>query len=227
MRIGVSLVAVALGASAAHADSELTRTDRSPRWEGAFGLRVGSFHVGSFDGLGFGFHLDAGERFDRLFVYGEYSYMSISNAPPDQTMNTAQLGSTPPAPAPQEIDGMVQRVGVNARYSVGKITSDEVPLRGDFWLEGGVGEQFIRWDLGGAMHRPDLSFGFGGQFSGRFGREHDHHAGIYYALKVTFAKAPPSYSDRAPTCAGPCDTPTSPIGVDRSFLFNLGIVFGN
>ena len=45
----------------------------------------------------------------------------------------------------------------------------------------------IRWDLGGELHRPDVSFGFGGQFGGRFGREHDHRAGMYYALKVTLA----------------------------------------
>jgi hypothetical protein len=121
----------------------------------------------------------------------------------------------------------VQRIGANARYSLGKITGEDAPLRGDFWLEGGIGEQFIRWDLGGAMRRPDLSFGFGGQFAGRFGREHDHHAGIYYALKVTLARAPAEFTDRAPTCAGPCDTATRPIDIDRSFLFNVGIVFGN
>jgi hypothetical protein len=222
MRYALVLFALASPALA-HADDDLARVERSTRWEGAFGMRVGSFRVGDFAGMGFGFHLDAGERFDRLVISAEYSYLSISNAPPES--DTAAR-STDPAPPP-EIDGMVQRIGANARYSVGKITGDEVPLRGDFWLEGGVGEEFIRWDLGGAMHRPDVSFGFGGQLSGRFGHSHDHHAGMYYALRVTLARAPSSFTDRAPTCAGPCDTPTPPIGIDRSFLFNLGIVFGN
>lgn len=223
MRHALLLFALAAAPAAAQAD-DLTRIDSSPRWQGAFGMLVGSYRVGSFAGMGFGFHLDAGKRFDRLLLSTEYSFLSISNAPPQS--DTAELSTTPP-PAPPEIDGMVQRIGANARYSFGKITGDEVPLRGDFWVEGGLGEEFIRWDLGGALHRPDLSFGFGGQFSGRFGREHDHHAGMYYALRVTLARAPSSYTDRAPTCAGPCDTPTTPIGIDRSFLFNLGIVFGN
>jgi hypothetical protein len=219
-------LAFAAAPSLAHADEDVNRVDQSPRWQGAFGMRVGSFRVGSFAGMGFGFHLDAGKRYDRLLVYGEYSFLSISNAPDNSQSDSAQL-ATNPSPAPPEIDGMVQRIGANARYSVGKITGDDAPLRGDFWLEAGLGEEFIRWDLGGAMHRPDVAFGFGGQFSGRFGREHDHHADMFYALRVTLARAPSSYTDRAPTCAGPCDTPTTPIGIDRSFLFNLGIVFGN
>jgi hypothetical protein len=150
--------------------------------------------------------------------------LSISNAPPESDSAAA---ATQPIAGTPEIDGIVHRIGANVRYSVAKLTGDDVPLRGDFWLEGGIGEQMIRWDLGGELHRPDVSFGFGGQFGGRFGREHDHHAGMYYALKVTLARAPSEFSDRAPTCAGPCDSATRPISVDRSFLFNLGIVFGN
>ena len=223
MRLAAALVTLMLAPALAHADDDLARVDRSTRWEGAFGMRVGSFHVGDFAGMGFGFHLDAGERFDRLLVYGEYSFLSISNAPPDS--GTSERGTS--VPETPEVDGMVQRIGANARYSVGKIVGDEVPLRGDFWLEAGLGEEFIRWDLGGKMQRPDVSLGFGGQFSGRFGHAHDHHAGMYYALRVTLARAPSSFTDRAPTCAGPCDTATSPNPIDRSFLFNLGIVFGN
>jgi hypothetical protein len=216
------LVTLLALSSAAYAD-DLTKIDRSTRWEGAFGIRVGSVHVGSFDGMGFGFHLDGGARFDRLFVYGEYSYLMLSNAP--TTSDSAANGAA--VMPPPEIDGVEHRIGANARYSVGKITGEEVPLRGDFWLEAGVGERLVQWDQGGELRRPDMSFGFGGQFGGRFGREHDHHAGIYYAMKMTFSRAPESYTDRAPTCAGPCDTPTRPNSMDRSFLFNLGIVFGN
>src|SRR5260221_3915762 len=128
MRIaGACLVSVALASPPSARADDLSRVDSSPRWEGAFGMRVGSFHVGSFAGTGFGFHLDGGERFDRLLLYGEYSYLSISNAPAQQ--DTAQLSSSPPAM--MELDRGVQRVRVNARYSVGKITGEEVPPRGD------------------------------------------------------------------------------------------------
>lgn len=218
---------LALASAPARADDEaLARIDQSVRWEGAFGIRVGTFHVGPFDGFAFGFHLDGGVRLDRLFLYGEYSYMGISNTPPAQSDQSA-MSSVPIDTKPQEISGIVQRVGANARYSLGKLASNDIPIRGDFWIEGGVGEQLVRWDRGGELHRPDLSFGFGGQFSARLGHAHDHRAGFYYALKATFAHAPAAYLQQTKTCAGPCDTPTGPIPVDRSFLFNMGIVFGN
>jgi hypothetical protein len=220
---GAALLVAALGRPAL-ADTDLGKLDRSLRWEGAFGIRVGSFHVGEFDGSGFGVHLDGGVRVDRLLLMAEYGFMSISNEP-DQPSGTAEA-TTAPLPA-SVLEGFVQRFGVDARYSVGKVASDEIPLRGDFWVEGGFGEQLVRWDRGGELHRPDLSLGFGGQFSGRFGHGHDHHAGIYYALKATFAHAPTAYANLPPTCAGPCDNATRPISIDRSFLFNLGIVFGN
>ena len=222
-----AIVSAALFASLAvrpvHAD-DAHRIDATPRWEGAFGFRVGSFHVGSFDGLAFGLHLDGGIRFDKLQLLGEYSFMSISQQPP--TDNDAAAAKAAPTPA-ADLSGIVQRVGLDARYSVAKIVGEEVPLRGDFWLEGGFGEQVIRWELGGELHRPDVSFGFGGQFSARFGEHHDHHVGVYYAFKALLAHGPASYVNSPPTCAGPCDTATRPIGIDRSLMFNFGLVFGN
>ncbi len=215
-----AIAVLALGVPA-HAD-DLTTIDRSSRWEGAFGIRVGSFQVGGLALMGFGFHLDGGVRFDRVQLLAEYGLLSISS---DDPATSGEM--TTPQSAMPTLEGIVQRVGVDARYSLGKLASDDVPLRGDFWIEGGFGVQLVQWQLGGEMHRPDLSFGFGGQFSGRFGHAHDHHAGIYYALKATFARAPESYANQPATCAGPCDTATRPIGIDRSFLFNLGIVFGN
>lgn len=202
------------------AADDLLKVDRSARWEGAFGIRVGDYRAGAFDGTAFGFHLDGGMRFDRVQLLAEYSLLEVSQDVPaaSDAMGAQAMTTT---------DGLVQRVGLDARYSLGKLASEDIPLRGDFWIEGGVGEELLQWQLGGEMHRPDVSFGFGGQFSGRFGRAHDHHAGLYYALKATFARAPASYADLPATCAGPCDTATRPIGIDRSFLFNLGILFGD
>ncbi len=213
--------------SSALADSEAEAVDALPRFEGSFGLRVGSFNVGPVGAVGFGYHLDAGERFDRLQLIGEYSYLSISETPPTtESTGTAAMGTT--TPATDLPSGFVHRFGADARYSVARfIGGDSLTVRGDFWLEGGLGVQMIRWDRGGELRRGDVAFGFGGQVSFRFGDQHAKHVGIYYSLFATFARAPDSYTNQPPTCAGPCDMATRPVGIDRSFLFNLGLIFGN
>jgi len=213
------LALVALSSAPAHAD-ELTRVDQSMRWEGAFGVRVGSFHVGTFDGMGYGFHLDGGVRFDRTLVYGEYSYLSLSNAPPDNTAAQGGMATQPP-----EIDGIAQRVGVNARYSVGKITGEEVPLRGDFWLEAGVGREYLRWYGGGKLTRNDVSLGLGGQITVRWGQSKHKKVGLFYALKMTGARRADA-KEMPPTCAGPCDEPTGPMPYDLGIFFDVAVPFG-
>jgi hypothetical protein len=203
------------------------RVDKKPRWEGAFGMYIGSFKVAWFDGVAVGVHGDLGVRFDRLLVFGEYSITSISNDPAQTGATDTSQHATPPAVMPAIISGIVQRVGANARYSLGRLAGGHrVRMYGDFWFEAGLGEQFVRWNEGGALHRPDVALGVGAQMSLRWGDHHQHHVGFYYAFKATIAPSPYASSSQTATCAGPCDTPTRPLDVDGQFLFNLGVVFG-
>jgi hypothetical protein len=96
-------------------------------------------------------------------------------------------------------------------------------LRGDLWLEGGAGRQALRVDGIGARTRGDLSLGFGGQLSARLRKK--LRLGVYYGFKSMFAAG--DRDEAAPAiCAAPCDTATRPFPLDRSFLFDFGLVVG-
>jgi hypothetical protein len=179
------------------------------RFEGGFGLLAGAYTVSSVHGSAVGLHVDGGARAGRLALLGEYDFLGIGE--------DAQSVDKP-------IRGVLHRVGLNARYSVAAVGGHSIPIRGDFWVEGGVGNQLVQWNGGGELSRRDLSFGVGGQMTVAIGSRKPSYVGFYYAFRGLLARDPfPMKS--TPTCAGPCDTATGPSAWDTGAFFNFGIVF--
>lgn len=198
-----------------YGDAEPSRpTDpwKKLRFEGEIGALIGGQRIGYLSGFGGGLHVDAGLRRDRLLVFGEYDWLSV--------------GSSNYADPSSDVRGFMHRLGANARYSLGVLGGHrDVPVRGDFWAELGVGHQQIYWHEGGKLGRKDLSFGLGAQATFKIGREKPKFVGVHYAVKMTLAKAP-ARKDEDPMCAGPCDEPTGPSPWDLGVFFNFGVPFG-
>ncbi len=217
--VGVAALAAALttyptiaradcyGDECAERDKDWNRT----RFEGGVGMLAGGFAVGPIGGSAIGTHVDAGVRSGRLAVLGEYSFVSIGESSYDN---------------PDPVRGQLHRLGANLRYSLGSVGGGRVPIRGDFWLEGGLGSQLVRWNGGGELERRDLAFGFGGQMTARIGRKKAQYVGFYYAFRGLVARDPIAPKSPAmPTCAGPCDRATGPSDWDLGAFFNFGVVF--
>ncbi|MBZ0238449.1 MAG: hypothetical protein K8M05_39415 [Deltaproteobacteria bacterium] len=181
-----------------------------PRFEGAFGLLAGGYSVGSVGGAAIGMHLDGGLRAGKLALLGEYDFLSHGQSAYEYE-------------AP--IRGVMHRLGANLRYSIAAFGGRDVPIRGDFWLEGGVGNQLVQWHGGGELSRRDLAFGAGGQMTVRVGRDKPSFIGFYYAFRGLVARDPAKNDDAPPTCAGPCDMATGPSPWDMGAFFNFGVVF--
>lgn len=180
------------------------------RFEGALGALVGGQRVGYVHGTAGGLHLDAGVRMDRLFLYGEYDFLSVGETAYD---------------TPDPVRGFMHRLGVSARYSVGAFGGKSVPVRGDVWIEGGLGHQLVLWHDGGRLGRKDISLGLGAQATFKIGGDRPRYVGVYYAVKAFVAQAP-ERKDDAPMCAGPCDEATGPSPYDVGIYFNFGVPFG-
>lgn len=181
-----------------------------PRFEGAFGLLAGGYSVGPISGAAIGMHLDGGVRAGKVALLGEYDFLSHGQSAYDYE-------------AP--IRGLMHRLGANVRYSIAAFGGRDVPIRGDFWLEGGVGNQLVQWHGGGELSRRDLAFGAGGQMTVRIGRDKPNYVGFYYAFRGLAARDPAKNDSAPPMCAGPCDTPTGPSPWDMGAFFNFGVVF--
>jgi len=183
-----------------------------PRTELGFGMYAGGFEVGPVGGPGIGFHLDVGHRRGPLMIHGEYALLDIGESSYDN---------------PDPIDGQLHRFGINARYNFADFGGGRyTPLRGAFWLEGGLGHQTVLWEEGGKLNRPDVALGFGAELDIRTKR-HDKpkYWSIYYAFRMTIAESPGA-KQMEPTCGGPCDEPTLPSPYDLGFFFNMGFTFG-
>lgn len=181
-----------------------------PRFEGGFGLLAGGFTVSSVHGGAVGLHVDGGARLGRLAVLGEYNFLSIG-----QDQYTYE----------NPIRGVLHRLGANARYSLAAFGGHDVPIRGDIWVEGGLGTELVQWHGGGELSRRDLSFGVGGQMTVRVGGgKRPNFIGFYYAFRGLVARDP-FPGKEMPTCAGPCDTPTGPSAWDTGAFFNFGVSF--
>lgn len=180
-----------------------------PRFEGGFGLLAGSYSVSSVHGAGVGMHVDGGVRMGRLALLGEYDFLSVGQNEYDHE---------------NPIRGVLHRAGANARYSVAAIGGRDVPIRGDFWIEGGIGSELVAWNGGGELSRRDLAYGVGGQMTARIGKHKPSYIGFYYAFRGLVARDP-FPGKQMPTCAGPCDTATGPSNWDTAAFFNFGIVF--
>jgi hypothetical protein len=202
--------------------------DVATQWEGSFGLRIGTFHTASVYNEAFGVGLAGGVRHDRYAVIGEYTLLHLSESdstwtgPPDVRAAYA-IGQSDPWTRPS---GIAQRFGVMGRYNVlhGVAAATGQGIFGGLYVEAGVGEQLIRWSGGGYLHRPDLGLGMGVQVGGRGSQ---HHGGVTFGFRATLTAPPANSEPNTVTCAGPCDGPTGPIGIDRSFLFTFDMIFGS
>lgn len=181
-----------------------------PRFEGAFGLLAGGYSVGNVGGAAIGMHIDGGLRAGKAALIGEYDFLSHGQSAYEYEM---------------PIRGVMHRLGANLRYSIASFGGREVPIRGDIWLEGGVGNQLVQWHGGGELSRRDLAFGAGGQMTVRIGRDKPNYVGFYYAFRGLMARDPLKTENVPPTCAGPCDTATGPSPWDMGAFFNFGVVF--
>ena len=70
----------------------------------------------------------------------------------------------------------------------------------------------------------NLAYGIGGQMTARIGKKKPSYIGFYYAFRGLVARDP-FPGKQMPTCAGPCDTATSPSAWDTAAFFNFGVVF--
>lgn len=212
-------------------DVAVVAADAAPHAQYGIGFRAGSFHVGSIYDIGFGFGLEAGVRIGRLQLLGDYTLFGLTTGwtqpqskDSSAAMTTTPLpdGTTPPHPG-----GVAQRLAAIARYSPARFMEAQhgVGVRGDIFVEGGIGEQLIEWSGGGYLHRTDISLGAG--FSIQFRGPH-HHGGYYLGARVVLAD-PPSGAQMptGATCAGPCDGPSQPIQIDRSVEGMFTVIFGD
>ena len=177
------------------------------RPEGALGFLVGAFQVGWLGTTAAGAHLDAGARWCRFALLGEYDFLVLSED----------------AARPDPTHGLAHRIGANLRASPFAFAMFDHRMLGDLWVEAGAGRQIVRWYDGGRLARNDVSLGVGGQIAFRFGERRAKRVGIYYAMKVLIA---PRAETKGSGCDGPCDAATDPMPYDLGVFFNLGIPFG-
>jgi len=209
-------------------DLDVLAADAAPHAQYGIGARVGTFHVGSIFDIAYGFALEGGVRMGRLQIMGDYTLLGLSPFNPPQKAMTGTAAVTTVTPTtPNNPGGMVQRFGAFVRYSPARFIDAQggVGVRGDIFVEAGIGEEFIDWSGGGYLHRTDVALGTG--VSIQFRGPH-HHGGYFIGVKVAMA-SPPSGAQMqaAATCAGPCDGPSKPIGIDRAVLGMFTAIFGD
>ncbi|HUJ58695.1 MAG TPA: hypothetical protein VLX92_09390 [Kofleriaceae bacterium] len=217
MKLALAPVLLA-AATPAHAD-DIDPIDHPRGWhvEGALGYRVGSAYVdGSDTGTDVPGYVLVGARAGRLFLAGEYDLMSVTYPLVMPAGDVLAHGAT--------IDvgdghGLVQRLGVTARWAFGHASDSGVLA--DLYAEAGAGVERWAWDSGGVWVRPDVALGVGSEML-FFGER--RHGGFSMGLRVTLA--PRDHVVTAAACGGPCNYATPPTGIDRSFMFDMAILFG-
>ncbi len=221
------LALAAVSGGAAHAQTTPTlatdggtpdQEERNPfrlgRSDFGFGLLAGGYSVGPVSGPGVGLHVDAGWNRKAWLLYGEYDFVSIGENQQDVT---------------DPIRGLLHRFAAMGRYAFAEFGDGEnIPLQGQFWLEGGVGREIVMWDEGGRLGRNDLAFGLGAELNVVTRRDTPDPSvfGIYYAFRLTVARAPDADKIEMATCGGPCDQPTLPSPYDLGLFFNAGLSWG-
>lgn len=219
------LLAVLLAAPAARAQTTAVASDepadddggnpfRLGRSDFGFGLLAGSYSVGPVSGPGVGLHLDAGWNRKAWLIYGEYDFVSIGQNQQDVT---------------DPIRGLLHRFAAMGRYAFAEFGDGQnFPLQGQFWLEGGVGREIVMWDKGGRLGRNDIAIGLGAEANVVTRRDtpDPNVFGIYYAFRMTIARAPDDGAIEMATCGGPCDEATLPSPYDLGLFFNAGLSWG-
>ena len=189
------------------------------RLEAGIGVRWGSFLVNNVDATESvtQFHLDGGFRFrdHRVFLYGQYALQSMQ-IPLDEL---AARSGTPVGIGNGR--GLLHRLAAHGRYTFARgVGEGDGGI--DLFADVGVGVQHIRWDAGGAWTRPDLQLALG--LAG-FGVGDTQHGGLSIAMVLTLAPRN-DVAGAGPGCGGPCDYATEPTGFDRSFMFDVTLMFG-
>jgi len=194
--------------------------ERDLHWAGAVAIQLGSAKVDGQD-LDYvvGVTAAGGIQLDRLSVLGEYT---VSGVEFHGTVVASPRGGMPTV---SDTDGVMQRLGLVARYAFVKgATPPElgaVRSIGELWIEAGAGEQHTAWDKGGVLERPDFTLGVGmtGALRGL------HRNGMSAAFRVYFAHR--TDLDPTPTCSAPCTEATPPAPwSDRAFMIEVGYPFG-
>lgn len=211
-------VAHAQTSTAVATDAPPDEEERNPfrlgRSDLGFGVLAGSYSVGPVTGPGVGLHIDAGWNRKAWLLYGEYDFLSIGESQQDVS---------------DPIRGLLHRFAAMGRYAFAEFgDGSNVPLQGQFWLEGGVGREIVMWDEGGRLGRNDLAFGLGAELNVVTKRDtpDPNVFGIYYAFRLTVARAPDADKVEMATCGGPCDEPTLPSPYDLGLFFNAGLSWG-
>jgi hypothetical protein len=182
--------------------------DRGLTADATVGFLIGEQPVGRIVGTAIGFQLDGALHLGRFAAIGGYRFLSL----------TEDAKTHEPAHA------YIHRVGASLRYSLGRVGTDDHVVRGDFWLEGGIGRQFVVWREGGHLGRMDATLAIAGQIRLRYGENKKHKAGLYYAARFLFSDRP---GDKMlpSTCGGPCDAPSNAFPIDIGIYFEVGVPF--
>jgi len=213
LRLALAALTLAAAGGSALAQDDDSDVFHRPRTELGFGMLAGGYSVGPVSGAAVGIHIDAGRQLGPLKLFGEYDLLSIGQS--------SQATTDP-------VRGLLHRGGADLRYDLGSIGGGDKPVQGTFWLEGGVGREWVYWEEGGKLTRDDVSFGFGAQVNFQLHRydPKPRVLGIYYAFKGTVSRSPDADQMAPATCGGPCDEPTRPSPYDLGLFFNLGLQFG-
>lgn len=189
--------------------------DFAPFTRFTFGMAVGTMDVGPVDGSTMGLHLEAARVMGRAQLVGEYQLFDLTD------------GGTYYAESSSE--GLLQRVGVAVRYSPLRHQLSSRMLTG-FYLEAGMGREWVGWQKGGRLKRDDLAFGIGWDLIGNLGRrEKPKLLGFSYMFRATVSESPlvaetPGAAQLV--CGGPCDQATAPPKYDVGLLFIMGVSLG-
>ena len=200
------LVAAALTAALA---TPAAARGRLERLELTLGTLIGSGDIGSIRGMSAGLHTEVSKHFGDIGIVGQYDLLGVGE---DPTLN----GKKDP------IRGLEHRLGVSARYTIGRVGKDFI--NADFWAEAGLGREFIQWDAGGKLTRDDITLAIGAHPVFTVGKQ--RYIGYFLAFRMNIAESPDAKFELPAVCAGPCDEPTPPSPTDLSFFFNFGITFG-
>lgn len=205
---------VLIGTATAMAGSDKKDPFKKPRTKLGFGMLLGAQDIGHIDGFAAGMHLELGRQMGPLYLFGEYNMLSVGESSVE---------------IEDPIRGMSHRLGLTARYNFAEVGGGRyTPIKGTFWLEGGLGQQMIRWNEGGKLTRNDVGLGFGAQINFLIGKRSKKPKimAVHYALRATIAPSPDADKMQEPTCAGPCDEPTAPSPHDLGIFFNFGLEWG-
>jgi len=209
---------IARAQTAVATDSAPAEEEHNPfrlgRSDFGFGVLAGGYSVGPVSGPGVGLHIDAGWNRRAWLLYGEYDFLSIGENQQDVT---------------DPIRGLLHRFAAMGRYAFAEFGDGEnIPLQGQFWVEAGAGREIVVWDEGGRLGRNDLALGLGAELNVVTKKDtpHPNVFGIYYAFRMTIARAPDADKVEMATCGGPCDEPTLPSPYDLGLFFNAGLSWG-